>query len=607
MRKFARKQARQDSAYNSCQFAAPANVHHALASSSRPLDSSLRSFFEPQFGHDFSKVRVHSNLDAEQSARDVNAHAYTTGNDIVFAKDQYAPETSEGRQLIAHELSHVVQQSRHGTQPGHVLRKPAEPRYPSEGEQKEIEKLLKREYKQARVVTSATGTTTVTMGRMLKTDEIKQLAVSLEKPFVDALNLLDRNANRGETLSTTEAFDFVKKAREDILDKFGKYTKQTIPLTQDATLSDAARKAAGQVLVVLGDPDASKALAITILDTHCEECVSAFEGVDQSSKDAFTTFFLATVFPKHEAQLRRVAAKVVPGKHTDDSRITLRLKSDDFYKTAVHELVHQLAHPAFTAAFIDQRNIIEGFTDYFAHQIYGNEVDKGYKDVVAKIQSVREVLRGPFQFVNDESGEESLRQAYFMGKLELIGWVANNDKERKAVAAAHKEAGEPDNPGEWNAATAGQYEKKYRKEAFEYQAPSRNVLSVGLFLTKDSPNLIAVRYARVIARTELARGQLYLEGQAVTEPSKNPTLFGGTVGIGGEYQEPKFYAGGGVRFGRTDLPGTGTNRLDVTPFIGFGFRPWQIFRVGLEGYLAVPTDTDKNKVWAIGATVGVEL
>ena len=607
MRTFKRRQGRQGSSNEPCQFAAPPNVHHALVSPGRPLDPSLRAFFEPQFGHDFSRVRVHSDPVGEQSAREVNAHAYTIGHDIVFAKDQFAPETSKGRQLIAHELSHVVEQSRSGTQPGRILRKPAEPHYPSQDEKEEIDKLIKRNYSTTRVVTSSTGETSESKGKKLTTDEVKQLAARLEGPWIAELNRLDLSSRNSETLNRTDAFDSVKSAREDILKKFGSYTSQTLSLTQDTTLTEAARKAAGQVLVVLGDPDAGRTLAANILDTQCEECAEAFVDVDESSKTAVTSFFMATVVPRHEAQLKRVAEKVVPGKHTEDARITLRLTNDKFYQTAVHELIHQLAHPAFTAAFKDQVNIIEGFTDYFAHQVYGGKVDRGYEKVVEKIQKVRDVMRGPFQFVKDEAGEESLRQAYFMGKLEYIGWTANNDKERKAVAEAHKEAGEPDSPGEWNATTAGEYAKKYHKEAFEHQAPSRNVLSVGLLLMKDSTDTIAVRYARVIARTELARGQLYLEGQVISEPSKNPTVFGGSVGIGGEYQEPYFYAGGGLRFTRTDLPGTGTNRLDVTPFVGFGFRPWQIFRAGLEGFVAVPTDDKKEKAWGLGVTVGIEL
>ncbi len=66
---------------------------------------------ERRFGHDFSRVRVHTDAAAEQSARDVNAHAYTVGTDIVFGAGRYAPGSGEGRRLLAHELTHVVQQS----------------------------------------------------------------------------------------------------------------------------------------------------------------------------------------------------------------------------------------------------------------------------------------------------------------------------------------------------------------------------------------------------------------------------------------------------------------------------------------------------------------
>jgi len=65
---------------------------------------------EQRFGHDFSKVRVHTGSSAEQSAREVNANAYTVGHNIVFGKNQYAPGMYAGRWLIAHELAHVLQQ-----------------------------------------------------------------------------------------------------------------------------------------------------------------------------------------------------------------------------------------------------------------------------------------------------------------------------------------------------------------------------------------------------------------------------------------------------------------------------------------------------------------
>jgi hypothetical protein len=83
----------------------------AMSDGSQPLPMSLRAFFEPRFGYDFSQVRIHTNESAARSARAINALAYTTGRDVVFDAGQYAPDTAGGRRLLAHELAHVVQQS----------------------------------------------------------------------------------------------------------------------------------------------------------------------------------------------------------------------------------------------------------------------------------------------------------------------------------------------------------------------------------------------------------------------------------------------------------------------------------------------------------------
>jgi len=88
----------------------PASVHSALGSSGVPLPVSTRAFFEPRFGMDLSHVRVHTDGVAQQSARDVNALAYTVGSHVVFGAGRYAPSSTEGRQLLAHELTHVTQQ-----------------------------------------------------------------------------------------------------------------------------------------------------------------------------------------------------------------------------------------------------------------------------------------------------------------------------------------------------------------------------------------------------------------------------------------------------------------------------------------------------------------
>jgi hypothetical protein len=85
-----------------------------LRSPGQALDTSARSFFEPRFDYDFSRVRVHTDAGAAESARAVNALAYTFGRQIVFAADQYAPASIPGQKLLAHELTHVIQQ--HGSQ-----------------------------------------------------------------------------------------------------------------------------------------------------------------------------------------------------------------------------------------------------------------------------------------------------------------------------------------------------------------------------------------------------------------------------------------------------------------------------------------------------------
>lgn len=83
-----------------------------VGSYGRPLPKAARSFFEARFGHDFSQVRVYTDAKAAASARAVNALAYTVGRNVVFGAGQYQPTSTTGQRLLAHELTHVVQQTR---------------------------------------------------------------------------------------------------------------------------------------------------------------------------------------------------------------------------------------------------------------------------------------------------------------------------------------------------------------------------------------------------------------------------------------------------------------------------------------------------------------
>jgi len=82
----------------------------SIKTGGEPLRPASRNFFEQRFGHDFSNVRIHSDDRASQSAKGINAHAYTTGQHIIFGAGHYSPDTHTGQKLLAHELTHVIQQ-----------------------------------------------------------------------------------------------------------------------------------------------------------------------------------------------------------------------------------------------------------------------------------------------------------------------------------------------------------------------------------------------------------------------------------------------------------------------------------------------------------------
>lgn len=96
------------------QVAVPPIVHEVVAAPGQALDPVTRGFMERRFGHDFGRVRVHADERAAESARAVNARAYTLGQNVVFGAGQFAPGTYAGKSLLAHELTHVLQQGGRG-------------------------------------------------------------------------------------------------------------------------------------------------------------------------------------------------------------------------------------------------------------------------------------------------------------------------------------------------------------------------------------------------------------------------------------------------------------------------------------------------------------
>jgi outer membrane protein OmpA-like peptidoglycan-associated protein len=113
--KISRKEATTTTINSSNKFdtsdSASIEINNTLTQSGSPIDSSTKEFMESRFGYDFSNVRIHADERAARSAQSINALAYTIGSDVVFDNGKYNPSTAEGRYLLAHELTHTVQQS----------------------------------------------------------------------------------------------------------------------------------------------------------------------------------------------------------------------------------------------------------------------------------------------------------------------------------------------------------------------------------------------------------------------------------------------------------------------------------------------------------------
>jgi Domain of unknown function (DUF4157) len=121
-----------------CLNIVPASVKQVLTGSGKPMELKLRQNMEQYFGHDFSHVRIHTDEIAQQSAHDINAQAYTIGSNIVFGAKQFKPGTQEGRRLLAHELTHVVQQASLGSHPSYSVIQRQEKKNPLDDKAKAI-------------------------------------------------------------------------------------------------------------------------------------------------------------------------------------------------------------------------------------------------------------------------------------------------------------------------------------------------------------------------------------------------------------------------------------------------------------------------------------
>ena len=573
------------------------------------LSKTAQQFYQPVVGPAVNRAKLHIGGRADELGRLSKANAITYGDDVFIPKRKYAPESVKGRALIGHELTHVAQ---HQPNQPQLFRDDEEPHYPTIEEQRKIEKALGRERKPKKPDKTADDESTPELeleeGKNLTPEEREKLAEELKEPLRNTIDSLVAEAeaaertNPSKIYSEDELYDLATKAHKEIYEEFGKYISRKVTLTRTDTSSEE-RKKKDEILVKFSDmSNAAHALARTLATSHCTTCRSKLNGLNSESKRAVVNKMASTAVKERGEFLKKAAKLKVGGSYNHESRsITLPYSGNDVYHSAVHELIHSLAHPAFRAAFGDEDLPNEGFTEYFARQVTPGS---SYPEPVSRVQKVKSAMSGPFlaDYGTGGSVEESLRLAYFSGRLELIGWQPTSEEEEKAV----EDAG---GSKKWDPKKAKELAETYKQNAQEKQDTHSNILGVGVYFEPGAGTdpTFTVRYTRVLLQSQpYSKGRLLLEGQFMGTPVEDPFRLGGSIGIAGEYQEPFFYVGGGMRVvGSATVQGD-DERVDLSPFAGIGIRPWQRVRVGAEGFVLFPV-TGQQIVPGGGLTIGIEL
>jgi hypothetical protein len=194
---------------------APASVDRVLSSPGSPLEPALKQDMEQRFGQDFSQVRVHTDAAAGRSAREVNADAYTVAHNIVFREGHFVPETYRGRRLVAHELTHVVQQ---GGISGGLVQRDSTHKGKQEQDEQTYDTVLTKAFRAADskqwevAARLANGLSKYEMGVFLSQYKDPELISYLHKGALNAAGVGDKSAI---ALATEATYKMVKQ-KEDL-------------------------------------------------------------------------------------------------------------------------------------------------------------------------------------------------------------------------------------------------------------------------------------------------------------------------------------------------------------------------------------------------------
>lgn len=608
----------------------PSIVNDVLHSEGQPLETSARGFMEQRFGHDFSRVRVHDDTRAAASARAIDARAYSAGSQIVFGEGQYAPGMNAGRRLLAHELAHVVQQgSVSQPRVMRAPADPADKaRYPTEHERGKVQEILNTNQTAAQQSGNTTvdpvtkpdefrtemkGCMNDYIGKVLPGAQARESSsTSLDLPQVQSMaDVAQKEVDRFfKPYLKAAVYSSEEKKR---LDKFK--LRDAIHMVSTRH-SDAKLIACNWLSSRMQDACGQKIGDFNVMASISKAKDSCFPATPSSTPSTTPTttppgerdqaLFQSVrddIFSARQSDLETIAKfqssfegfgesfiqdKIKP-ESGDTGNMTMRRGRWQAFGTIIHEMLHAIAHEKFNEAIhgVEKQGIgVEGFAEYFARTVYYDVRQRAEKDdaLRASIEGVNE----PFDLdlAPDRTGgtydtyvsaveaikteiagnEESLRVAYFMGKVEYIGL------------------------GGWNAQDAE------RHEALRYPA---NTLGFGALLTSDPRGLLNVNYTRFV----LGRGkpfqiglgaQIYYLTPGEHKEADVTVPEAGRLGVAArgmlQYSWPNFYIRGSVGVGGSatfDKPFEQSVRLDLIPGAELGVRiGWA--RIGAGTQVLIP-------------------
>jgi hypothetical protein len=609
----------------------PAAVFMPVQQTGQPLETRVRSMFEPRFGHDFSRVRIHADEQAADAARAVGALAYTIGQDITFGAGQYCPHTPVGLHLLAHELAHVVQGAGASEQvperiavpqdapeqearqasaqimadpaaagslrihtqaaPIHLWRATADElaqaaTYPTAGERSQIQEILnpqqQRAAEQGTAVppvadpagfeTDMTNLMNSFIDRVLPSAQARQSsAVVLGMPELTALaDIAQPAVNRYYGRYLTAAVHSPSEQAARAAYRLGSHIHE-VPTVASASTDDTARDWVASRMHQQG--------------AHLLQNYNVVSGGSSARDQGLFNAVRDHIFNDRAADLRTIIL-FYPGYEGGGEAYIQRYIAPEYalqpeqdvhrrgrwstLGTTIHEMLHAVAHETFAAAArqVEESGItVEGFAEYFTRPVYEDLTERAITDT--SLRTSIEGVAAPYVAPPTRLGYES----YVQSVNQLRDILGGNEENLKAAYFLGRI--EYLGLGGWN-----------EQEAAARRFPG-NTLSVGALLTDSGQGLFRIDYGRVVYGQSGAF-QLQLGGMINYLTQGDRLGLGGSVAL--QYSWPNVYIRGGVDVAASaslTQPFSSSVRLDLLPGVEAGVRIG-IVRVGARALLLFP-------------------